>query len=289
VILACHNRREATVKALASLFAQEAAGVEMSAVVVDDGSSDGTTEAIALQWPEVVVVGADGSLYWAGAMAVAERRARCDDPDFLLWLNDDVALEPRALDVLLATYDRLPAPSIVVGALRDPDPLGGGLTYSGLRRAGWHPVRYQLVHPRGDWQSVDTFNGNVVLVPRRIYTTLSGIDGHYAHAQADLDYGLRASSAGFAVVLAPGTVGTCARGGQDGTWRDQSLSARERWRLALSRKGIPPRTQARFLRRHGGRLWLLWWISPYLKLAFSCLTSPFGAGALRAPDSKVLE
>jgi len=96
-------------------------------------------------------------------------------------------------------------------------------------------------------------------------------DGSFAHAAADFDYGLRARKGGFPIVVAPIAVGTCTRGGPDGTWHDRSLPVGRRWRLVFSRKGLPPRSHARYLRRHGGRAWPLWWISPYVKFALSSL------------------
>jgi GT2 family glycosyltransferase len=273
-ILACHNRRERTVRCLASLFSQDLGryAVRLDAVIVDDGSTDGTAAQLTRSFPGMRIVLAKGDLFWAGAMALAEREARrLSSPDFLLWLNDDVELDRDALGTLLSAHEGLAgkAPGIVVGAVRDPETQS--VSYSGLRRVDRHPLHYEVVRPAGRLTEVDTFNGNVVLVPRAVYELVGGIDGCFAHAAADLDYGLRARSRGVPIVVAPTAVGTCRRYGPEGTWHDRSLSMGRRWRLVFSRKGLPPRSQARYLRRHGGRAWILWWISPYVKFALSSL------------------
>jgi GT2 family glycosyltransferase len=206
-------------------------------------------------------------------MALAEQHAReLFSPDFLLWLNDDVELDPSALRELLMTHELLAeekGSGIVVGALRDP--VTKAITYSGVRRMDRHPLRYRVVQPNGRLNDADTFHGNVVLVPRAVFEVVGGIDGGFAHAAADFDYGLRARKSGFPIVVAPAVVGTCRRGGPEDTYSDVALSALRRWRLIFTRKGLPPRSHARYLRRHGGRAWALWWVRPYLKLALSSL------------------
>ncbi len=269
-ILTCHNRREATLTCLESLYAQRLPpGCTLDAVLVDDGSTDGTAAAVRARFPRTRVVEGDGQLYWARGMALAERVATAGDPDSLLWLNDDVVLEPGALAALLERTAATEGRAIVVGALRDP--WTGEITYSGVRRAGMHPLRFERLQPSGEPISCDTFNGNVALVPRAIYEALGGIDDGFEHAAADFDYGLRARCLGFDVVLASTPVGTCPRTAPRAPWLDPRLSGRERWGLLLGPKGLPPRSQARYLRRHGGLLWPLFWLSPYAKAAAGLL------------------
>ena len=60
-VLAVHNRRDLTLACLRSLRAQQVPGVALDVFVLDDASSDGTSEAIAEQFPEVTVLHGDGS------------------------------------------------------------------------------------------------------------------------------------------------------------------------------------------------------------------------------------
>ena len=102
-LIAAHNRRDLTLACLRSLDAQRVPGVTVDAFVLDDGSSDGTSEAIAEQFPEVTVLHGDGELYWGGGMRQAFAAAIAGDYDHYLWLNDDVYLDDGALAVLLDT------------------------------------------------------------------------------------------------------------------------------------------------------------------------------------------
>ena len=263
-ILACHNRRASTLACLDSYFAQVVDdALELDAVLVDDGSTDGTGEAVRDRFPQTHVVAGSGDLFWAGGMEVAERVAVAEDPDYLLWLNDDVILDPGALTKLIRTESLGPSACIAAGALRDP--ATGELTYSGLRRRGPHPLRMDRVTPADEPIEIDTFNGNVVLVSRSARRTIGPIDGAMGHAAADLDYGFRAKRAGVQPFLVPGTVGTCSRNKGERPWVDQSLPLRQRLRLLLGPKGLPPRARARYLIRHGGPAWFVFWLAPYLR------------------------
>jgi GT2 family glycosyltransferase len=266
-ILTCHNRRELTLRCLRTFFAQQLEGreVRLSAVVVDDGSSDGTGKTVKQDFPAVEVVLGTGSLFWAKGMAVAERRARLGSPDFLLWLNDDVELGSHGVAVLLDVAESAGRRAIVVGALSSP--TGDQVTYSGVRRTGLHPLRFERVVPCGKPVACDTFNGNAVLVPRDVYEQVGGIDAAFAHSEADFDYGLRARALGFEVLVAPVLVGTCARPAVNRPWRDPETPVRERWRSLVGPKGLPPRSRARYLRRHGGPVWPLFWLAPYVRAA----------------------
>lgn len=260
-ILASHNRREKTLRCLRSYFDQEVEpGMVLEAVLLDDASSDGTAEAVRDRFPAVQVLGGTGDLYWAGGMALAERAALVTNPDFLLWLNDDVVLDQGALRRLLDTAGP-DAMHIAVGALRDP--VTAEITYAGFRRRGRHPLRMDLVRPLEAPVPVDAFHGNVVLVPRPAALGVGPIDGALGHDAADLDYGLRARQAGIASLLAPDTLGTCARDHPRASWQHRPL--KERIRLLLGPKGAPPGARARFLRRHGGPLWPFFWLVLYVR------------------------
>jgi len=263
-ILTAHNRREMTLACLRSYFSQEAPGIGLWAVVVDDGSSDGTGDAVATAFPAAEVISASGDLFWARGMATAEASAVRSDPDYLLWLNDDVCLYPDALQRLLHAAAHPSRPVLFAGAVCDPGT--GVTTYGGRRRRDWHPLRYALVTPTDVPTSVDTVHGNVLLVPRETYRLLGHIDGGFAHSYADMDYGLRLRQAGGENVLIPGHVGTCAANNHASVNLDPSLSLSVRWRYFRSPKGIPLRSQVRFLRRHGGACGPIFLLPPYVRL-----------------------
>ncbi|GAA2764848.1 hypothetical protein GCM10010103_38890 [Streptomyces paradoxus] len=267
VLIACHNRRESTVRCLRSLIGQGGPEVSVSVVLTDDGSTDGTARAAREVWPGIRVLQGNGRLFWAKAMALAASAA--GDYDYLLWLNDDVLLDPGALSQLLETHRSLSrseaGDSIAVGALRDP--RTGAVTYSGMhRRSCLRPVSFTKVAPAGRPVQAETMNGNLVLIPRSVVKRVGEIDADFSHGLADFDYGLRAGYLGCAIWIVPGTLGTCPRNPTEGDWTDPALSLRKRLRLMCAPKGLPPASWLRFTRRHAGPMWPVWFVSPYVRL-----------------------
>ena len=248
VLMTCHNRRKQTLRCLGALRGQDLPNVDLRVYLTDDGSTDGTGAAISTVDLPIRVVAGGGELYWAAGMAMAERAAMGDDPDLLLWLNDDVTLDPDGLAALMAVHEQSPE-AIVVGTVRDPDT--SGMTYGGRNRRGRHPQRFSSVPQADQIQGANAFNGNVVLIPRSARNIVGPIDGSFAHAYADDDYSLRASKLCVPILCAAGTVGICSPNPAGAA----PTSVRASWNQLQAPKGLPWRSQVRYLRRHGGLLW----------------------------------
>jgi len=67
VVLTCFNRRETTLEFLRCMGRQILpCGVDLGYVLVDDGCTDGTSEAVRKEFPGLEIVKGDGTLYWCG-------------------------------------------------------------------------------------------------------------------------------------------------------------------------------------------------------------------------------
>jgi GT2 family glycosyltransferase len=265
-LLTCHNRAEKTVSCLRSIYAAaDDRNYTLDVVVVNAGSTDGTSDAIRENHPQTTLIERGPELFWNGGMRVAIARAYELDPDLYLWLNDDVELDrdavSRLVDCHLELRSARSAPCIVVGSTRDPDT--GEHTYGGVvRRDRRRPMRYDLVPPSTEPQRVETMNGNCVLVPRDVVERIGNLAGAFTHGFGDYDYGHRAGRAGCEVWIAPGTIGSCSRNApaeRAGSLREQ------RRRLTSPTGGLPPADWFTFVRRWGGPLWLAYAVSPYVR------------------------
>lgn len=271
VLMTVHNRCDKTLLSLRSVLLNRPDDLEISAFVVDDGSTDGTSSAIQTDFPDVYVVHGNGALYWNGGMCKAYEAAReRGEFDDYLWLNNDTVLRAGALRTMAAhaktCRDRFGRPVVVVGTTAD-SVNSGHLTYGGRARTTWYrPLYYRLVRPDEREVTCDTMNGNCVLVPSEVVAKVGWLDSNFVHGLGDYDYGFRVSGAGFPIVVAPSVVGDCARN----EWPDRAgvvaLSLAERWRRTTGPKLFPVRPWLRFVRRHVGLLWPVFFFRPYIEV-----------------------
>ena len=272
-VLTCFNRKGITLACLAALDgAARYARVELETIVVDDASTDGTAAAIRAKYPWVEVIDGAGTLFWNRGMYVGFGAALQRSADYYLWLNDDTELVADALQSLLQQSEQLRraegTPVIVVGATAERS--SGRVTYGGrARRSRWHRFNFELIWDERKPVPCEVIEGNCVLIPREVAQQVGNLDPTFEHAMGDTDYGLRALRAGFKSFVAAGIVGYCSENSTAGTYHDDSLSFRKRWQLVLSRKGLPMRSWLHFTRRHGGLLWPLFFLSPYVRLISS--------------------
>jgi GT2 family glycosyltransferase len=265
VLMTCHNRRNTTLACLQALYEQD---VAFDVYLVDDGSSDGTSDAVSKYYPKVKILEGNGNLFWVGGMQLAFSEALKSSYDYYLWLNDDTLVEPKALINLLAIHHNLTkcvhADSIIVGSTREA--VTGKPTYGGaVRSKHWYSNKYEFVEPGQTPQECDTMYGNCVLIPHSVAEKVGNLDTAFIHTLGDLDYGLRARKLGCSVWAAPGYVGTCSKNSVCGSWADTNLPISERLKKVVQPKAYPPRAWTIFVKRHSGPFWYIYWLLPYVR------------------------
>lgn len=270
-----HNRRTLTLRCLEYLAAESNhGGIHVSVFLVDAGSTDGTARLVRERFPNVRVIEADSNTYWNRGMAIAFDAAKEGDFDYYLWLNDDTLLIKDALSKFLETLRQLRSegydPGILVGSTIDT--VSAKLSYGGQRQCSrLNPLKLQRVEISSRPQRVDTMNGNSVLITRDATQSVGNLDWSFVHAMGDTDYGLRAKKLGVEIWTVPGVIGHCARNAIEGSWRDDRLPFRQRWRKLLGPKGLPIQNWLVITRRHGGPLWPILWVWPYSKLVIKSI------------------
>jgi GT2 family glycosyltransferase len=269
VLITCYNRQSKTLACLESLYKQEVqSNANIQVYLVDDGSTDGTREAVQSIYPETKILIGDGNLFWNGGMRLAFAEALKTKYDYYLWLNDDTLLEPSAICSLLATHQTLTEQghpdSIIAGSTKDA--VTGQPTYGGaMRIKRWHSSKFAFVEPSEIPEERDTVFGNCVLIPHSVAEKVGNLDPVFTHSHGDVDYGLRARQLGCSVWSAPGYVGTCSKNSVRGSWADTNLPLHERLRKAFQPKAFPIRAWTIFVRRHLGPFWIITWILPYVR------------------------
>ena len=269
-LIVSHNRRETTLNAVRALI-RNSGPVSLTILLFDDGSTDQTSAAVQESFPEVIVRHGDGTFFWNRGLHQSWLEALKQPSDAVLWLNDDVMIDEKIFEKILAYWHvaarrRPDRRFILVGATRDSRQ---NITYGGqIRRDSCVSYKLESVTPEADLVPIDTFHGNFVIVPREVTQVIGLNDPAYHHNFGDIDYGLRALKAGIDVLLLPGTVGICERNTlkYEQGYGSPSLSIFEQWRKVNSHHGLPPRTWFRFTRRHSGLYFPIHFLAPYRHL-----------------------
>jgi len=281
VLLTCFNRKQKTLDCLSALSKQTLPEtIELCIYLVDDGSTDGTAEAVLQAYPHVKVLQGNGSLFWTGGMQLAMTEASRNNHDFYLWLNDDTDLYPTALQTSLDAFEQVTqqgdSRAIVVGSTQDPE--SGEFTYGGVLKGNWtHPCKFRWLPPIDQPQRCDTMNGNFVLIPHEVAELVGGLDLTFRHYASDFDYGLRARQKGCTIWIAPGYVGTCVynhprlrKQTAKATLSDQMQKLEQPKGLGTDDVILHPFWEWKaFTERHAGLLWPLYWLLPYRRLVWS--------------------
>ena len=266
VIFACYNRAEKTKRCIQTLIAGNPS-LSFRFVVVNDGSTDGTEEALAeldAVYHNITVLSGNKNLYYSKAMRKGMEwlNRTAEQADYVLLVNDDVEFKNGVIERLIKE-SKAKNNAVIAGATCDEE---GGFTYGGVRYpAGTIDVNF--VTPETPDTCCDTFNGNCVLIPWEVYVKNEPMDGEYAHASGDFDYGFALSRNGAEIYSSSFYVGTCNRNSVNGTWYDRSLSRWERLRRKESPKGLPFRSWLHFLYKNFGlKQAVLHGFTPYIKI-----------------------
>ena len=208
IIIPVHNRKATTLRCLRHL--RDSGDLSWCrAIVVDDGSTDGTAEAVQARFPEATVLRGDGNLWWTGAIVLGMRHAVERGADFLVWLNDDVLPDAGALEALIGFLRAHPR-AIAGASFRHA--ATGRVLATGFRG------RRRLAAGAGEAVPVDGMSGYCVGLPAAVVASIGYPDAsRFPHYAADGMYLLKAGRAGFRVFLLGQAVATIEGGGHDTT------------------------------------------------------------------------
>ncbi len=253
VIMLTWNQRRDTLECLESL--SHLTYPNHRIILVDNGSTDDTVEAVRERFPEVQLIVNEKNLGFQGGFNAGIRCALDAEAEFVFVINNDTSVSPDILDELIK-YAEPPevgmlSPKIYYAS--EPDRIwsvGGDC----------NPVTFEMTHKgdnqldRGQWEKVinrDFLVGCAILMKRSTLETIGLFDtGYHPIYYEDVDLCVRARRAGFRLLLIPSAKMwhkvSASSGGSD--------SPRERYLMA--------RHSVRYFRKyvHGWR-WLI--VGPY--------------------------
>lgn len=218
IIIVNYRTAALTIAALQSLAPEIAGHPGSRAIVIDNGSADGSAEAIAsavgasgYDWCHVVPLSDNGGFAKGNNAALAIADAQGFSPDLVWLLNPDTLVLPGALDALVTFMSDHPTAGIVGGgveaidgrrghcAFRFPSPLGEieailglGIVRRLLRRFVIAPALFDRA-ARIDWVT-----GATMMIRRQTFERIGRFDERYFLYYEETDFCRRAADAGIA-------------------------------------------------------------------------------------------
>lgn len=200
IVIPVHNRKDFTKDCIESLKNQTYKDFKI--IIVDDGSTDGTSEMLKNEFPNVIVLQGDGNLFWTKAINMGIRKALDLGAEYIFTLNNDT----------VATCDLLE--KMMVWAVRTPNSLLGALDlsfntkkpYYGGEIMNWPLAksRYLLNEldesARHGLHEVSLFPARGLLIPRQVFDRIGLFaEKELPHYMADYDFTHMAIRNGFKV------------------------------------------------------------------------------------------
>jgi GT2 family glycosyltransferase len=209
VVVLSWNGKDDTLLCLASLADVDYEPLEV--IVVDNGSSDGSPEAVEAEFPEALVIRMGKNAGFSGGVNAGIEAAIARGAAAVLLLNNDMVVEPGFL-VPLVTACHEPGVAASCSQIlfaESPDRVWyAGATFR--PRRGHHgrnvgfgePPLPASVQP----YRVDCACGGAMLMSREAIAEIGLFDEQLFAYREDLDWSLRAGMAGKRVVVVPASI-----------------------------------------------------------------------------------
>jgi GT2 family glycosyltransferase len=213
ILVPVFNGLSYTQKCLQNLFSQVSElknEVEIFVIVIDDGSTDGTSEWIENNYPDVILLHGDGNLWWSGGINEGARYSveKLHANYVLLWNNDVCTNDDyfkMLKNVVLNGSD-----DVITGSKIYIDPafstlwsVGGTFDFRTGKKT-FNAYNEKDGKEFNTIKEVDWLPGMGTLVPTSIIKKIGYWDNiHFPQYHGDSDFTLRARREGFKVIIHP--------------------------------------------------------------------------------------
>jgi len=209
IVIPVFNRLNYTVACIESLLIQTYRDFKI--IIVDDGSTDGTSAVLKEKFPEVVVLHTAGNQWWSATMNVGIRYAMNNEGskhDFVLSLNNDLVVNPDYLEQLIHTealHQKCIVGSISVDiANKDVDYVGHhwNAYVASKRPVLKKGLSLEFIQQSHEYLTTSLLPGRGILIPFSCFKAIGLFDvEQFPHYAGDHDFTLRAKYAGYSLII----------------------------------------------------------------------------------------
>jgi GT2 family glycosyltransferase len=212
-IIPCHNRKELTVNCISTLLEISKHNFCHRIYIVDDGSKDGTKEAIAKQFQDkVTVLEGDGNLFWTGAINMGIKKALSDGCNYIHLMNDDIKFNHDFLTKLMEAGQKNREAIIgsITCSIKKPSRVvRGGVLLTNRITQPWIEIKNLNIDEQSLKQcyDVDSLSGRSAVIPSKVFDSIGDFDcKRFPHSFADFDFFFRAKKNGFSISINPESI-----------------------------------------------------------------------------------
>jgi len=209
VILLTMNQREKTLRCLASFQAVKAAAYQI--VLWDNGSADGTVEAVRASYPDIMIHHASSNVGVAsGRNGGADIAISAFAPEYLLFIDNDMTVSADILPLLMAPFAEDSHIAMTTGKIAWlTDECRDAPRHRMIYGAGGCRIKFWLGDTshigygevdRGQYDNAGPciVSGGCMFVRTSVFQALGGFDSVFdPYGPEDLDFGLRARKQGY--------------------------------------------------------------------------------------------
>jgi GT2 family glycosyltransferase len=209
VVVPVHNRKNVTLNYLRQMRAITPVQASLDMVVVDDGSTDGTAQAIRESYTDVTLLHGDGNLWWTGAVNMGVQHALSGHYDYVLIMNDDLELDRDFLVHLMRVVMANPDALVSSVVLNRAETGEEEIIVAGFNMVGFYGDIRALHAGRqygddlGEVIPCDLLTGASLMIPIGVFRKIGMFDSrNFPHNWGDFEFTRRASRNGYRCLVA---------------------------------------------------------------------------------------
>ena len=200
------NRVNDTINCITKLKSLTDEQINIDIILVDDGSTDGTSSLVSSRFADIKILLGDGNLWWTGGvnkgLKYINKNIECD---YILLLNNDTNFNKHTLQNLINVLHTRSIKTVCSSTVIDEE--SGKIYNMGQKFSGFFkelkPIYKgdDISEHKNEIVKCDSIGTRFVLMPKRIINDVGLFDEkHFPHGYSDFDYFIRSNKKNYQIL-----------------------------------------------------------------------------------------